>query len=131
VTVAEEMRRAAELMRKRAEAVAHGPWQWEALGDKKYPQRITNPGAILIAETFIDPGHPPAEAEYIASMHPDIALAVANLLEEGAKYYEALADGTYGEAGPAIAAELAAGEDDPGVKIARAYLEGEGADAPA
>ena len=40
-------------------------------------------------ETFTDPAHRPFEAEHIASWSPPPALAVADLLEEIARQYDA------------------------------------------
>lgn len=89
-TTGETIRRAAALMRERAEGCEARGWHWEALGDKGYPQRVTSDGNVaLIAETFIDPAHRPYEAEHIASWHPLVAVAVADLLEEVARQYDA------------------------------------------
>lgn len=80
-TPAEEIREAARLMRERAQAVARGPWHWQALGDHGYPQRVVNEGAVLIAECFTSPDATRVvEAEYIASWHPAVAFAVADWL---------------------------------------------------
>jgi hypothetical protein len=59
----DEMRQAALLMRERTKAVSHGPWQ--PLPDGS------------------DVGQ--SEAAYIASMHPLVALAVADWLDFTAK----------------------------------------------
>jgi len=45
-----------------------GPWEW--MGG--YPQRITNTGAILVAETFDDPDSIPHTTRLIA-LAPDLA----------------------------------------------------------
>ena len=50
------------------DAATPGPWTW--MGG--YPQRITNPGAILIAETFTDPDSRAYNAELIA-LAPELA----------------------------------------------------------
>ena len=87
---AETLRRAAKLMRERAEGCEPRRWHWEACGDKRYPQRITSDGNVaLIAETFIDPAHRPYEAEHIASWSPPPAAAFADWLDDTA---EKLAD---------------------------------------
>lgn len=89
-TTAETVRRAATLMRERASGCEPRRWHWEALGEKRYPQRVSSDGNVaLIAETFIDPAHRPYEAEHIASWSPPAALAVADLLEEIARQYDA------------------------------------------
>jgi len=54
----------AELLAKATD----GPWSW--MGG--YPQRVTNPGAILVAETFNDPDSLAYDAELIA-LTPDLA----------------------------------------------------------
>jgi hypothetical protein len=83
MTPAGELRTAAKLMRERAEGCEPRRWPWEALGEKKYPQRITSDGNVsLIVECFIDPGHRPYEAEHIASWHPLVTPAVADLLDK-------------------------------------------------
>ena len=83
--VTDTIRRAAALMRGRAEGCEPRRWHWEAMGEKRYPQRVSSDGNVaLIAETFIDPAHRPYEAEHIASWHPLVALAVADLLDAAA-----------------------------------------------
>lgn len=80
-TPTQTVARAAKLMRERAEAAPHGPWHVEPLGDKGYPQSISNAAATVIGETYTNPAYPPMNANYIASMHPIVALAVAAFLE--------------------------------------------------
>ena len=110
---AEIIRRAAALMRERASGCEPRRWHWEALGEKRYPQRVSSDGNVaLIAETFIDPAHRPFEAEHIASWHPLVALAVAGWLDDAADAYEAFSGAVPGHS----------------LKVARAYLgDGEGA----
>lgn len=60
-----------------------GPWTW--MGG--YPQRITNPGAILVAETFTDPDSRAYNAELIA-LAPELAAEVLELRE---RHREAMA----------------------------------------
>jgi hypothetical protein len=89
-TPAETIRRAAVLMRELAGGCEPRRWHWRALGEKRYPQRVSSDGNVaLIAETFISPEHRPYEAEHIASWSPPIAEAVADLLEEVARQYDA------------------------------------------
>lgn len=87
-TPAATIRRAAALMRERAEAVPHGPWHWQAFGEHGYPQRVYNEGAVIVAESFTGPDARMADAEYIAAMGPEFALAVADWLEASAKAHE-------------------------------------------
>jgi hypothetical protein len=114
---AELLRRAAALMLQRAEAVAHGPWHWQALGDHGYPQRVLNAGASLIAECFTSPDAVLVEAEYIASWHPEVTKPIARWLEAAALRAE---DNPFG------ARDLIRGA----LEVARAYMgesEAEGA----
>ena len=107
---AETIRRAVTLIRERAAGCQPRRWHWEALGDKRYPQRVSSDGNVaIIAETFIDPAHRPYEAEHIASWHPLAAVAVADWLE-------AAADGrSVTDLCHALAAARAyLGEGDPG-----------------
>lgn len=119
-TLAETLRRAAALMRERAGGCEPRRWHWEALGGKGYPQRVTSDGNVaLIAETFIDPGRRPYEAEHIASWSPPVALAVAGWLDSRA--------GDADSATPANGSwDLTWCDDPPGIKaaleVARAYL---------
>ena len=112
-TPAETIRRAAALMRERAEGCEPRRWHWKALGKKRYPQRISSDGNVaLIAETFIDPAHRPYEAEHIAAWHPLVALAVADLLDGEARMVD-------------LRGNSVEGATFDGLKVARAYL-GEG-----
>ena len=118
---AETIRRAATLMRERAEGCQPRRWHWEALGEKRYPQRVSSDGNVaIIAETFIDPAHRPYEAEHIASWSPPVALAVAGWLDTAASDADdarLAGDGTWSysmcDSPPAIQDAL---------RIARAYL---------
>lgn len=87
-TPAKTIRRAVTLIRDRAREVPHGPWHWQALGDHGYPQRVYNESAVIVAESFTGPDARMADAEYIASWHPLVALAVADWLEASAKAHE-------------------------------------------
>ena len=120
---AETLRRAAALMRERASGCQPRRWHWEALGEKRYPQRVSSDGNVaLIAECYIDPVHRPYEAEHIASWHPLAALAVAEWLETEAGGYDALARTSYGVAGAVFVAGAFGGDIDPALKTARTYL---------
>lgn len=82
MTAAETLRRAADIMRDRALGAERGPWYWEALGEKRYPQRVSSEGrCVIVAECFISPEHRPFEAEHIAAWHPGVALALADWLD--------------------------------------------------
>lgn len=88
---ADLLREAAALMRERAEKASRGPWRHESnLG--KVPASVVHaaPGAIrgkdrdlpVTADTFGRDG------AHIASWHPAVALAVADLLDERAKLWD-------------------------------------------
>lgn len=81
----EVLRRAAGLMRERAEAASVGPWkrfgmagvagkEWEIVDERRVECECGEPVALLGCATNQD-------AEHIASWHPAVALAVADWLE--------------------------------------------------
>lgn len=80
------LRRAAALMRERAEAATPGPW--EAQQDGSGGWWIEAPYTATIAELDIDYSVPQADAEHIAGMHPAVALAVADWLDTVARLME-------------------------------------------
>lgn len=64
----------ADLRELRANGVPHGPWSWTAMGG--YPQRVTNPEAVIVAETYESPDAPAFVPEHIvAEANPAHALA--------------------------------------------------------
>ena len=65
-----------------------------------------------------------ADAEFIASMHPVVALAVADWLDAEAEHYDDLAASPYAAAGAAFIAGDFGGDVDPALKVARAYAGG-------
>lgn len=81
---ADTIRRGAALMRGRAQAAARGPWHVEPLGAKGYPQRVSNAQAIVIAQTYTSPVVSPVHAQYIATLHPGVALLIADSWEKAA-----------------------------------------------
>ena len=89
---AETLRKAAALMRERAEAACPSPWR---LGEHATlgPNEVWgdddgwNASAVATTRTRLNPGgtfHADADAEHIASWHPAVALAVALWLEHAA-----------------------------------------------
>lgn len=76
-----DLREAAKLLRKRAEAATAGPWMWgDATGGRPWAvfTRPPAPGAhldLLRSERKED-------ALYIASMHPLVGLALADAFEQ-------------------------------------------------
>jgi hypothetical protein len=88
-TTSDTIRQAAARMRELAGGCEQRRWHWRA-GEGDYPQQVYSDGNVaLIAETFIGPEHRPFEAEHIASWSPPVAMAVADLLDEVAKQYDA------------------------------------------
>lgn len=73
----EILRRAASLMRERAEDATPGPWA--AASDGRTTELLADGGADVIYRRVMD-WHAPADAEHIASWHPAVALTVADWL---------------------------------------------------
>ena len=115
-TPAEVIRRAAALMRERAEAATPGPWLGVTgmFKDGEWPCVITAKGDPKDAETWLmgtgnGGANREADATHAGSWHPLVALAVARWLES--------LDGIeWKESGPATE------ELTHALKIARAYL---------
>lgn len=80
-TVAEELKAAAKKLRDKAKNAPHGPWHIEGA----YPQRISNPAAIVIADTFTGPDVPPYAAQWITLVSPELAEPLASWLEKAAR----------------------------------------------
>jgi hypothetical protein len=99
LTPAQELRAAAETMRKLADHVPPPPW------DASQRDVTTPDGGDIIARCPTT-----VRALYIASMHPGVALAVAGWLEVYAERFA-------GWTGPHISAELGSA-----LAVARAYL---------
>lgn len=77
MTPAERLREAARVMRARAEAATPGGPRWETEPDDTLPSRayiFPADSGSAIASAPVD------DAEHIASWHPAVALAVAELL---------------------------------------------------
>lgn len=84
---AETLRRAAALMRERAEAATSGPW---SVGPyHQLTSVLTEDGGLTIASVGA-PHHPfvRADADHIASWHPAVARAVADWLDRKAERAE-------------------------------------------
>lgn len=81
---AELLREAARLMRSRAELATPGPWE-RARGRHGEGVRSSTTGAIL-ATLHTDRDR--EDMRHVASWHPAVALAVADLLDDGASYVE-------------------------------------------
>jgi hypothetical protein len=103
LTPAQELRAAAKLMRERAEAV---PRYWRLFGSQIIAVGTDRlDGADVIGDCQVS-----ERAAYVASMHPGVALAVADWLEVYAERFT-------GWTGPHISAELGST-----LAVARAYL---------
>ena len=120
-TPSETLRSAAKLMRERASAATPGPWEYVNDFDITHGYEINEHGraqANWIAtvdagdDELDEAGMLPLNAAYIASMHPAVALAVADWLENEARAAEAI-PGDSPVLGPLIRHALA---------TARAYL---------
>jgi hypothetical protein len=95
-TTAETLRRAAGLMRERAERATPGPWQpvagvWQT---ETFAAVIGPNGVPENAETWLmatgrGAASQEADAEHAASMHPGVVAPLADLLDEVARQYEA------------------------------------------
>lgn len=81
---ADLLRRAATLMRERAEAATSEPWT------PQFGVVVSNPGpnAKYVADCYDEPGGSVADAAHIASWHPAVALMVADLLHMAADHME-------------------------------------------
>lgn len=82
------LRRSAEKLRRHAGDIPTGlsPWSVNYFSSQRYPQRVADDQARLLAQTYdgADSGAPvqiAPTAEYIALMHPPVAIALADLLE--------------------------------------------------
>lgn len=92
------------------------PWRAGMAGLPSRPAVLDEFG-YTIAETSA------GEVEHIASWHPLIALAVADWLEVRAREYDGMARGPFGLAGVAfVSGAGGAGDADPALAVARAYL---------
>ena len=115
------IRRAAKLMRDRAKAIP-GVFPWRAEG-----RNVTTTQDYDGFDPDWDMGFTVAtcmrqdEAEHIASWHPLVAAAVAELLEHRAAEYDQLADDC-GITGAWFVAGEDGGDVDPVIKLARRYL---------
>ena len=77
---AHTLRRAAKLMRERAEAAPPSPWRTgEGVGG--YPKLILNEDGPFAAAEWTMAQSWPAAGDYVTSMHPGVALALADWLE--------------------------------------------------
>ena len=127
---ADLLRRAAALMRERAEAATPGPWRFtdsEAVNDVWDGGMVVvstdaDPIANVLDEWYEpDPGEPAPinDAEHIASWHPAVALAVADWLDATAAEHES---DSGNERADAFFAAFDTAPDVAALAVARAYL---------
>jgi len=133
LTPAQELREAARLMKERAKVATPGPWRYDpgkhfrAPGTCSFEESVfvgpIGKEALSVARTGeTDDPESMADAAYIASMHPGVAVAVAGWLDDEAAGYEA-----YDAETQAFRAGDRDGDLDPAVTTARVYLgAGEG-----
>lgn len=113
---AEVLREAAALMRERAEAATPGPW--EHLGDHLVWPSDMGPAANDPILAMVGDAHAESAA-HIASWHPSVTLAVADLLEAEAAAQEF-------DTGVGLSeSEAASGIGTFALAVARAYLGSE------
>lgn len=94
LTDAELLRAAAEKLRGFIAQLGDngGPWTVSS-GPTGYPQSVSNIGVpYVVCQTYTDPGHPPVTAQFIAAMHPGVALAMIAVFESWARMAELDAD---------------------------------------
>lgn len=89
---AAELRQAAETLRERAERSAAGPW--EAYGNGRVGQPSKPSLIFAVAECYpLGGSHKQKQqAEYIATMHPGVALALADWLDKAGADWFAFGD---------------------------------------
>ncbi len=131
---AEELRTAAKLMRERAQASTPGPWKEMCLGSEgcqvlRANGTVRERGRGRVArfgQKEWKADH--ADAEYVAGMHPGVALAVADWLEQTAESVSRAIprpSGLCHACGGMLAEDCCCGWDEA-LRVARAYLGTEG-----
>jgi hypothetical protein len=106
---ADLLRRAAAKLREHAEAATPGPWNADP--SEIYGETIATWVAESLNGNLPDAGE--ANSRYIALMHPPVALALADLLDYSARWFEAAEKDGY---------EYDEGEALPIIALARAVL---------
>lgn len=91
MTDAELMREAARTLRERAGAALPTPWEVVGGEGSEWNDQVVSPGRrprVGVVETVADCDTDEETAEYIATMHPGLALAIADLLDDTASEVE-------------------------------------------
>jgi hypothetical protein len=110
-TNADLLRRAAALMRKRAKSATPGPWEvMHAAEDHIGFREPSGFFSMLKQGTW----GTKADTEHVASWHPAVALAVADLMDDGATFIEYVAANH--------SADASGTEGQFFLAVARAYL---------
>lgn len=87
---ADELRTAAEKLRKLTSAPGLHPGPWEVHNRGGYPEAIYSPAAdLILGESYDLLDEPQPHATYIAAMHPGVATALANWLDSEARSCDA------------------------------------------
>ncbi|MFF7335406.1 hypothetical protein [Streptomyces sp. NPDC008150] len=79
-TPADELRAAADRLRNLATAATPGPWTQTGIGD--YGWTVSSSTSALVDTVDSEEGR--ADADYIATMHPGVGLALADWLDTAA-----------------------------------------------
>lgn len=121
---AAELRAAAKLMRERAGRATAGPWETCQQGDcwlvmsSLFGQVATSAHEDEDADAVVIIERDHRDAEYVASMHPGVARAVADWLDAEAQKYDGLTAAFAGF----LSGDAGLGDPDPALMAARAYL---------
>lgn len=80
------LRRAAAKLRRLTGDLGDNRGPWYVGRTKPYPQTISNIGVpYLVATTYDEPADRTVTADYIAAMHPGVAVALALWLDDAAR----------------------------------------------
>jgi hypothetical protein len=113
LTPADELRAAAQLMRGRAGKATPGPWSAMVLGSEGYlvlkaNSTVRDRGKHRVGRFGLkDWDSDKADAEYVASMGPDVAVALADALDAAADWLSAEGDSWAHEAARSYGRQLA------------------------
>ena len=80
MSAVETLREAAKTLRERAEAATPGPWDFSISEDRAWA--LTAAGEAIVSRSAVD-----EDATLIATLHPGVALALADWLDDVADSY--------------------------------------------
>lgn len=125
---ADLLRQAANLIRKRAQAAAPGPWE-------AYKRNVPEHGGLLVEHLGVQDSYADGvfecdnssrrDVEHIASWHPLVALAVADWLDATAARHASEYGARVREFGLRHADAFTPDLDENALTVARAYLGGD------